>query len=67
MGCLGPLSKHFCCVIKPHEESFRIEIEDLFSGMSRDVRREKDLEAPPGIMVFLPGIYFLNFEAFAKE
>jgi len=28
--------------------------------MSRDIGREKDSEAPPGLTVFLPRIYFFS-------
>jgi hypothetical protein len=67
VGCLGPFSKDLCCVIKAHQQSFRIEVEDLFTGMGRDVRGKKDFEASPGLVVFFPRIYFLNFKAFTEE
>jgi hypothetical protein len=67
VGCLGPASKDFCGIIKAHEQSFGIEIEDLLTAMGWDVRGKKDFEASPGLVVLLPGIYFLNFKTFMKK
>jgi hypothetical protein len=66
VGCFSPASEDLCGIIKSHEQSIRIEIEDLFTGMSRDVKREKDLETPPGLAVFFPGFYFFNFKALTE-
>jgi hypothetical protein len=67
VGCFSPLPKDLCGIIKPHEQSVRIEMEDLFTGMGWDIRGEKDLEASPGLAVFFPGFYFFNFKAFTEE
>ena len=67
VGCFSPASEDLCGIIKSHEQSIRIEIEDLLTGMGWDVRGEKDLEASPGLVVFLPGFYLLNFKAFMKK
>jgi hypothetical protein len=63
----SPLSKNLRCVIKSHEESLGVEVEDLFPGMGGNIRGKGNVETPPGLASFLPGIYFPNLEALAEE
>src|SRR5882672_312544 len=55
-------SRHVDVIVVPLEQALPIEVERLFGRVRRNALRERDLQAAPGLTVFLPRLEFLRLD-----
>ena len=62
-----PSSGHVDLIVMSLEQALPIEVERLLGRVCRNALRERDLQAAPGLTVFLPRLEFLRLDTRQRE